>query len=70
MTPAPDADGWIEWSGGECPVPGDTEVDTQQLSGDQVFGFVACLPIVGSWLWQDPNFGMNIVRYRISRDDI
>lgn len=26
MTPAPDADGWIEWSGGECPLPRMVEV--------------------------------------------
>ena len=23
LHPAPDADGWIEWNGGECPVGGD-----------------------------------------------
>lgn len=25
----PDADGWITWAGGECPVPGDTVVETR-----------------------------------------
>jgi hypothetical protein len=27
--PAPDADGWISWSGGECPVDPDTVVDVR-----------------------------------------
>jgi len=28
-------DGWIEWSGGECPVPPKTIVETRHRSGDE-----------------------------------
>ena len=33
LYPAPDADGWIEWEGGECPVGIDEIVDVRQLDG-------------------------------------
>ena len=34
MKPAtPDADGWIEWAGGECPVPADTQVEIKIFGG-------------------------------------
>lgn len=31
---APDADGWIEWSGGECPVAHGTSVDVLHADGE------------------------------------
>ena len=34
LYPAPDADGWIEWGGGECPVDVGTIVDVKQRGGD------------------------------------
>ena len=34
LYPAPDADGWIEWKGGECPVEVGTIVDVKQRDGD------------------------------------
>ena len=33
LYPAPDADGWIEWSGGECPVEEETVVGVKQCDG-------------------------------------
>ena len=33
LYPAPDADGWIEWEGGECPVGIDEIVDVRRLDG-------------------------------------
>lgn len=29
---SPDADGWTEWNGGECPVPGDTRVEVKFIN--------------------------------------
>lgn len=29
-----DSDGWIEWSGGECPVPKDTPLDIKDADGE------------------------------------
>lgn len=43
LYPAPDADGWIEWKGGECPVGGDVCVKfrdgTIQDAGMSAYGF-------------------------------
>ena len=37
QAPASDADGWIEWAGGECPVDGDALVDVKHWSGEEYF---------------------------------
>ncbi len=33
-TPQPDADGFIPWAGGECPVPNMSRVDVVHRNGD------------------------------------
>ena len=33
LYPAPDAEGWIEWSGGECPVDKDARIDIRMTGG-------------------------------------
>lgn len=35
LYPSPDADGWIEWSGGECPVDGDALVVCKVRTGKE-----------------------------------
>lgn len=35
LYPVPDADGWIEWKGGECPVDIAAVVDVRQLDGHE-----------------------------------
>ena len=35
LYPAPDADGWIEWKGGECPVERGTFVDIKDADGKE-----------------------------------
>lgn len=37
LYPAPDADGWIEWKGGECPVEDDVIVDVKTRDGEIEF---------------------------------
>ena len=45
LYPAPDADGWIEWNGGECPVGDGDRIDVKFSDGDEFFD-------VGSdWGW-------------------
>lgn len=39
--PKADADGWIEWSGGECPVERGTLVDVKYSGGEESFGVSA-----------------------------
>ena len=38
LYPAPDADGWIEWSGGECPCPIDSGVARMRDGTEMAFG--------------------------------
>jgi hypothetical protein len=61
-------DGWIEWSGGECPVPVDAEVEIKFASGE----YDDALP-AGRWDWRHismsggkPSLG-NIIAYRVVR---
>ena len=37
----PDADGWIEWNGGKCPVPEGTLVDVRYRDGEESLGVAA-----------------------------
>lgn len=58
---APDADGWIKWDGGECPVAPDTTVDAV-FSGDECA--TAC---AGVWDW-NASAGYNIIAYRVVKE--
>ncbi|MGE4259247.1 MAG: hypothetical protein AB7F19_07885 [Candidatus Babeliales bacterium] len=57
---------WIEWQGGECPVPPDTLVDV----------IVSCGPIgstvtgkpAKTWPWHD-NLDMKVTSYRLSKTE-
>ena len=37
LYPAQDADGWIEWNGGECPVGEGDRIDVKFSDGDEFF---------------------------------
>lgn len=55
-----DADGWIEWTGGECPVPPDCGVEIKTLHGIDILDFAKLIPETA---WVDR--GLNaIVAYR------
>lgn len=43
LYPAQDADGWIEWNGGECPVERGTLVDVKYRCGKENIGVTALL---------------------------
>lgn len=56
------AGGWIEWTGGECPVPGDVRVECELRNGDRLGPIRA-----RSVLWEHGGYtvpGENVVRYR------
>lgn len=57
-----DADGWIEWSGGECPVDPDDLVDLVARRGWKYTAMKA-----GHWGWRHDGEGFDIVRYRLSK---
>lgn len=57
---APDADGWIEWSGGKMPVHGAARVICQLKDGRTMRAARA-----RSREWEHINDGTDISRYRI-----
>ncbi len=57
---APSDDGWLEWGGGECPVPDNTRVQVEFLDG--------YAPVVAEpqyLRWQTLGVAGDIVAYRI-----
>lgn len=62
--PQPDADGWIKWNGGECPVDAGTLVDCKLRDGaiegcQKAFFFD----------WSDLDYDTDIIAYRIVNGD-
>lgn len=57
---------WIEWSGGECPVPMGTLVDVVHRNGDKAYNQPAGAEdgYAEDWGWVDNHSG-DIIRYRI-----
>ena len=53
------ADGWIEWNGGECPVPGDTIVQIKLRGGVENSG------LAWRYGWDKYNNASDIVAYRV-----
>ena len=59
--PKADADGWIEWNGGECPVGEGDRIDVKFSDGDEFFD-------VGSdWDWGVDAGSCNIIAYRLHK---
>lgn len=58
-----DSDGWIQWDGGECPVPPETVVQVRFETGSTSRPHAA----VG-WHWQNGRPIWNIVAYRVIND--
>ena len=56
-----DKDGWIEWHGGECPVPPDTRVDVKFRDGDKWNSDPA-----NGVSWNHLDDGRDIIAYRIA----
>lgn len=60
---APDADGWIEWSSGECPVGEGDRIDVKFSDGDTLLN-VDC-----DWDWGEGVDGCNIIAYRLHKPE-
>lgn len=56
---APDAGGWIEWGGGECPAGQDAHVEVVLRSGD------VCGGLAVRFHWDHRDQPGDIVRYRV-----
>lgn len=67
LYPAPDADGWIEWMGGECPVGGDVMVVCKVRTGKE---FRGGKKIKASILrWRHTGGMADIIAYRLHKPE-
>ncbi len=57
---APVDDGWIEWAGGNCPVPGRATVDVMWQAKTISLNGLACF-----WDWDHVEDRANIMAYRV-----
>lgn len=64
--PKADADGWIEWNGGECPVSGDDIVDVAYSAyGAKLFSAAA-----DSLRWSKRGLVGDIIAYRLHKPEV
>ena len=61
----PDADGWIEWKGGECPVDADKTVYVNYRDGGKTPKAVKA----GSQRWDHSGLGGDIIAYRLHKPE-
>lgn len=62
--PAPDANGWIPWHGGICPIRGDAKIEIRMRNGQTRH----CPAGVNAWAhpaWRDSDGSHDIVAYRL-----
>lgn len=59
---AADAEGWIEWGGGECPIPPGSKFQYRLRDG----GTGAPLTTASAWEWRHHNSPYDIVAYRFA----
>lgn len=72
-----DADGWIEWGGGECPVEAGSIVDVRYRDGRENFHVKAMsydrtgsIKSLSATCWGNINVGSDIVAYRPHKPDV
>lgn len=63
----PDADGWIEWRGGECPVSPYETVQVRLRDADRQ-KYVKCEAAAGMMGWHHQQAGTDIIAYRIIKE--
>jgi hypothetical protein len=61
--PQPDADGWIPWEGGECPVLNMSRVDVVHRNGDIFLDRFAGYAQAKTWTHDD--HPRDIIAYRV-----
>jgi len=70
LYPAPDADGWIEWGGGECPVERGTLVDVIWRDGTERAGIKALhIGGAGHKFWVADGMVNDIIAYRLHKPE-
>ena len=61
--PQPDADGWIPWAGGDCPVDEKVLVEVKLRSGSAWIDQEAMMG--ADWLWDHDGDADDIIFYRV-----
>jgi len=74
LYPAPDADGWIEWKGGECPVDHGVMIDVRYRDGVVRKCMPALEPVadyhdVMHQYWQNDGVDGDIIAYRLHKPE-
>lgn len=64
LYPAPDADGWIEWNGGDAPVGDSTYVDVKLANGHE---YKRQIMLTRSW--RHDNVEFDVVAYRLHKPE-
>jgi hypothetical protein len=64
LYPAPDANGWIEWNGGECPVDGNEIIDIRYPESREEFGAKAKFR-----RWNHARNKGDIIAYRLHKPE-
>ena len=64
LYPSPDADGWIEWKGGECPVDGNEIIDIRYPESREEFGAKAKFR-----RWNHARNKGDIIAYRLHKPE-
>lgn len=65
---AVDADGWIKWEGGECPVAPGTLLDVRHRSGFEAMRCRAGRSYATRRHWLDESSDADIIAYRLSKE--
>jgi len=63
-----DADGWIKWEGGECPVAHGTLVDVRHRSGFEAMRCRAGMLYATRLHWLNEGSDADIIAYRLSKE--
>ena len=65
--PQADADGWIPWSGGECPIPEGMAFDLRFRDGVTLLAASSISP-ASEWGWNHERSPYGIIAYRIIKE--
>ena len=65
--PQADADGWIPWSGGECPIPEGMAFDLRFRDGVTLLAASSISP-AAEWGWNHERSPYGIIAYRIIKE--
>ena len=66
LYPAPDADGWIEWKGGECPVEPSTKIGVCYRNGGEFHSIITA----ASQRWSNNGWPADIIAYRLHKPEV